>query len=81
MIRRFNEKTPSGAEYFEMHYFDKNMNYTSQSEAYFIKVLEFDKDDNVINETLGYTNKYVEEKNQMSDGLSENSLNKKSSQL
>lgn len=67
MIKRFNKKTPSGAEYFEMHYFDKNMNYVSREEAYFIKIVEYDKNDNVINETLGYTNKYVQEQNETTE--------------
>ncbi len=50
-------KTPSGGEYFIAHFLDERGNPTYRDEATQIIIQEYDENDRMILETIGFTNK------------------------
>lgn len=54
MVVRYDEKTPSGADYFEMFYCDDDGNEKDRDEATMVIITEFRKDGSIMNKTWGY---------------------------
>lgn len=52
---RVNEKTPHGGEYMIAYYYDDNFKPADIKKATIIKIVEYDKKDNPVFETLGKT--------------------------
>jgi len=56
MVVRINDKTPNGADYFEMYYCDEDGNDKSKEEATRVIITEFNKEGKIINTTYGILN-------------------------